>query len=161
MERIQQVANVLQQGNVKLVELCKGHPGAAVAVRAMVESYARFDPACVLPAELAVLAFLENTGLKGGQVHALFKDVCETDEFKFAILMRATQLGFVAAPRIYDYVVSMDTSKQFPMRFDWQHLLGRIQKQIDSFAFREPVVEHAQVQAKDTVKKEAKRHEQG
>lgn len=115
----------------ELAKISEGNIGAASVIGRILETYEGYDPKCVLPAAFVLIAFSENTGIRGSSLWVLFKDYCGESALNLAIMMRATQLGLID-PK--PFAVRPTVPYLRPKPPDFSELLKQIRGKIDVFA---------------------------
>ena len=122
-----------------LAMMVDGNIGATKALMEILTKYKSIDPDAFLGG-LGVVFDLDALGIYGSNIWILFKDVCDFNVLKIAVLFRAKQLGIIHESMILNAIGdSRDPgrAKKGGNPIGFEVLLKSIQEQVPKFNFGE------------------------
>jgi len=78
-----------------VVKMAEGNPGAAVAMRDILDNAERIDPDNLMGG-IGVILYLDTFKIYGSRIWILYKDVCKQNVTHTIAVLRATQMGHIS-----------------------------------------------------------------
>lgn len=84
-----------------MAELAEGNPGSMAVLAKMMKEGPKIDPQSSSP--ILAIGILQESGVTGGKIWELYKDVCGENLVNLLALLRHIQVGFSKAEDIFEH----------------------------------------------------------
>ncbi len=113
------------------VKMSDGNPGAVNALVELQQDIDKIDPQSALGI-LGVLMQLDSMEIYGTAIYILWNDKCGQDSRKMIMMLRANQLGFLSADKIFE--MSQDQMNEIDLtKEEWNLLDDKVCTQLKDF----------------------------
>jgi len=116
-----------------VISLSDGNPGAAQALMTVSSEYSDIDPEAAFKGLTPFLA-LDTYEIYGTDIYVIYNDKCQRNSTKFALLLRAAQLGIFSVTQLKK--LSKDQMYEFNIEeAEWLRIKEEVGKQLKEFNF--------------------------
>lgn len=116
------------------MKMADGNPGAINAIMQIMEKGAEVDPQGMMGGLGAILG-LDTLEIYGSAIYVLWSDKCGNDTRRLLMLLRAHQLGFFPANKLFE--MSQDQSRKINLtEEEFLELDGKVTEKLEGFQKR-------------------------